>query len=193
MDKKQQQIALKVEDRKDISFKLLKNVTIVYLTIAFGIIYGQYKMGYSSFKQFLFLILGLFIFSFVEYAMHRWINHGTNFLPARDHRHHHRYPYDDEYIIFPIWETAFILLPFLLFFCVVLPSLYMSFAALSGFMIGYVIYEWVHICTHFPEGKRKGWIKRASNLHWKHHFQNSRKNYGFTSPFWDLVFRTYEK
>ena len=60
-----------------------------------------------------------------------------------------------------------------------------------GIVAAYLIYEWFHYSHHVHPGSTR-YGRRMRRHHFHHHFVNPRSNHGVTSPFWDLIFRTYE-
>ncbi len=58
-----------------------------------------------------------------------------------------------------------------------------------GFGVGYLCYDMIHYSVHhLPMKGRMGQFLKAHHL--RHHFQQSDRGYGVSSPFWDLIFRT---
>lgn len=57
----------------------------------------------------------------------------------------------------------------------------------AGILGGYAYSEWFHHTMHHraPRNAAEQWMWR---YHYIHHFENSKVNYGFTSPLWDYVF-----
>jgi sterol desaturase/sphingolipid hydroxylase (fatty acid hydroxylase superfamily) len=59
-----------------------------------------------------------------------------------------------------------------------------------GFLGGYAAYEWIHYASHYRVPKTAvGRYLRAYHL--AHHHRSPDARFGVTSPFWDVVFRTY--
>ena len=59
----------------------------------------------------------------------------------------------------------------------------------GGFIIGYLIYDYIHYSTHhFP--MRSGLAKYLKHYHLKHHYSGEGGRYGVSSPLWDWVFGT---
>jgi sterol desaturase/sphingolipid hydroxylase (fatty acid hydroxylase superfamily) len=60
----------------------------------------------------------------------------------------------------------------------------------AGFLVGYLMYDTMHYLVHavmLPT--RVGlFLKRQ---HMRHHFVDSEKNYGVSSPIWDFAFGTF--
>jgi sterol desaturase/sphingolipid hydroxylase (fatty acid hydroxylase superfamily) len=140
------------------------------------------------------LSLGLFLYSFVEYAHHRWGGH-TAWLPSLRHSHqeHHRDPQEGG-VTFgtKLRERLGLVVKALTVFAVVLfaalPWPHASIV-LTGLLAGYGYSEWFHhqMHHHWPTTAVGRFLWRH---HYVHHFIDGRVNYGFTSPFWDLALGT---
>jgi hypothetical protein len=59
-----------------------------------------------------------------------------------------------------------------------------------GFLTAYIYYECVHYLLHV-KGPRTRYGRMIRRHHFAHHWACPKYNHGVTSPFWDLVFRTY--
>ena len=61
--------------------------------------------------------------------------------------------------------------------------------AFAGFLLGYLIYDMrhYHIHHHRSDNRLSLALRR---YHYRHHFQQSDRGFGVTSPLWDRVFRT---
>lgn len=122
-------------------------------------------------------ILGFFLFTFVEYWVHRTVLHRLFYHGV--HERHHDHP--EEYVVFPIWYTPLI---FLVFWAI------MPVALFSGFVVGFCWFVyWHHILHHFDLSKLVI-IRRYALWHLAHH-KLDYCNYGITVPVWDFVFGTY--
>lgn len=144
----------------------------------------------------MFFLGGFIFWNFFEYAMHRWVFHFTskyrllNKIPYYLHTIHHEYPDDCYRLLAPPLMTVpvvGILFAFfyLCFFCS--PNV---FPAFSGFMLGYLSYEYTHFYIHFGSA-RSGYAKNLRKNHLRHHYAWPNALFGVTSPFWDYLFRTY--
>jgi 4-hydroxysphinganine ceramide fatty acyl 2-hydroxylase len=139
------------------------------------------------------VVLGLFIWSLVEYTMHRWIFHyepkswwgkRLHFLL---HGVHHDYPQDASRLVMPPIVSVPLSSIFYLLFLVAFGGL--APAAFAGLLVGYLCYDMIHYATHHLSMKRGVglWLKQ---YHMRHHYKDDHAGYGVTSPFWDYVFRT---
>jgi sterol desaturase/sphingolipid hydroxylase (fatty acid hydroxylase superfamily) len=139
---------------------------------------------------------GLFAFTFLEYAHHRWGGH-TRALGRRllaSHREHHRDPIEGG-VSYPtkLRQRAPLVGGLSLVFALALaPALGLGGAGfvVAGLLAGYLYSEWFHHRMHHaaPRGPVGRYLWRH---HYVHHFVDATKNYGFTSPLWDLLLFTY--
>jgi sterol desaturase/sphingolipid hydroxylase (fatty acid hydroxylase superfamily) len=138
-------------------------------------------------------LVGLAIWSFLEYVIHRFSFHLTphNRLQVvfgyLIHGVHHAYPEDSRRWVMPLVVTmpvgAAIL--GLLWLGLGAPAL----TAFAGVMHGYLAYDTLHYSIHArPMRSRLGIYLRKHHL--QHHYATPERNFGVSTPFWDFVFRT---
>lgn len=126
--------------------------------------------------------LGLLLWSLYEYAAHRFVSHGVPLL-REAHWLHHEDQLD--YIAVPPWVTVAFYVAFLYAFGLT------STALALGFSVGYVAFSALHTIFHYTSIGREHPLYYLKYLHVIHHRRHNR-NYGLTSPLWDIVFGTYE-
>ncbi|MDR3679535.1 MAG: sterol desaturase family protein [Flavipsychrobacter sp.] len=150
------------------------------------------KEGLFSFSG--FFLLGILVWSFTEYILHRFLFH---FIPKSSwgsrlhfifHGVHHDYPNDAKRLVMP----PSVSLPLaILFYC--LFSLFLSignlYAFFPGFVTGYLVYDISHYAIHHFNFKSKHW-KKIKKHHMLHHYSNSSKAFGVSSPLWDNIFQS---
>lgn len=140
-----------------------------------------------------FFVLGIFTWSFAEYAIHNWVGHlgkGRNEF-SREHLAHHK---DPHYFA----STGKKALTTLVVMAVISPLACYAMDLLGGliysvgFVITYVFYEVLHRRVHTVA---PGWAytRYMYKHHLLHHFGSPKTNHGVTSPIWDHVFRTFVK
>lgn len=142
------------------------------------------------------MLLGLFIWTGLEYTLHRFLFHWTtstywtNTLHYLLHGCHHKHPQDPYRLVFPpalcVVFIAAIVPPFRLIFPE--PVLYAGFA---GGLLGYVIYDVTHFWVHFGIQTKMEPVSSLRRYHLAHHFKNYNAGFGITSPLWDYVFGTH--
>lgn len=144
-------------------------------------------------------ILGLFLagmifWTFAEYSLHRFVFHFNatsekgKYLVFLFHGIHHDDPQDPTRLVMPPTLSVPLSLPFYFGFKFLLGEThYLPFFA--GFIVGYLIYDFIHYATHHFRMK-SALGKRLKEYHMKHHFVDHEAKWGVSSPIWDHVFRT---
>ena len=140
-------------------------------------------------------LAGLFVWTLVEYGMHRFSFHHA---PTSErqvafgylvHGVHHAYPDDPRRWVMPLVVT----LPIgIALFSGMYAALGIAgLSAFAGFAHGYVTYDTVHWAIHRNVfGTRLGRYLRRHHL--QHHHATPDRRYGVSSPIWDVVFRTLQ-
>ncbi len=135
----------------------------------------------------LLTIVGLGIWTFAEYLLHRFVLHHWPYFKDMHQAHHDE---TQEMIGAP---TIFTLL---FFYVVVYLPLWLAFSTgnalplFSGFIAGYLAFDGVHYAVHHFQGQNR--ILRAwKKMHAIHHHGNADTNFGVLTDFWDRVFGTY--
>ena len=145
------------------------------------------------------LLLGLFLWTFAEYTLHRFLFH---FKPKNEwqkrlsflmHGVHHASPRDKTRLVMPPALSIPLALVFYGFFYVLFTYVLMVPGWVSpvfaGFILGYIAYDMIHYGTHhFPI--KKGYFRMVRRNHMHHHFQTPDKRFGVSNPLWDYVFST---
>lgn len=136
---------------------------------------------------------GLFVFTWVEYNVHRYVFHMNTNTPLKKrfqyvmHGVHHEYPKDKDRIAMPPLLSITISTG-LLFLMRFLLGDY-SFSLLAGFLVGYAAYLSVHYIIHVYSPP-KNFMKALWKNHVKHHYKEADSAFGVTSPLWDYVYGT---
>lgn len=133
----------------------------------------------------LLFLAGLFVFSFMEYVVHRWVFHGPLQTFARGHAAHHREPRG--YDALPFFVPALVLAA-VIGLCALWMPAPDALVLASGIALGYVAYGIGHFAIHhrrFRHPLLRGWAAR----HHVHHYHPDR-NYGVTSALWDALLGT---
>jgi sterol desaturase/sphingolipid hydroxylase (fatty acid hydroxylase superfamily) len=138
---------------------------------------------------------GLLAWSLAEYLLHRFVFHlepdggwGKR-LHFIIHGVHHDYPHDPLRLVMPpSVSVPLAALHYLLFRAVLGPASSLPF--LAGFLIGYLIYDMSHYHIHHHRSDNRLSLA-LRRYHYRHHFQQSSRGFGVTSPLWDKVFGTF--
>ena len=140
---------------------------------------------------------GLLSWTLIEYFLHRLVFHWTDVkepwksLASGLHRAHHASAKAADLIIAPpVASLGFAILIYLLF-ALVTQSVTVAAVLETGVFAGYLVYEWVHFMSHrfYPRTKAGKYLRK---YHLQHHFRDEDRQFGVTSPFWDIVFGTYK-
>jgi sterol desaturase/sphingolipid hydroxylase (fatty acid hydroxylase superfamily) len=140
---------------------------------------------------------GIFIWTFLEYLLHRFLFHIQ--LPITNpkvrevvnasHLLHHASPRDPSRVLVqPTYGLVVSAIAYGLIWLAV-GNVFAAMLVLAGIWTGFLYYEAVHYRVHFslsPSGLI-AWQRRA---HFYHHFTNNKRCFGVTSPLWDYVFGT---
>lgn len=136
--------------------------------------------------------LGLFVWTFAEYILHRWVFHfkpigpKTKFLIFVIHDNHHEDPNDPTRLVMPPLPAIVLASLFYALFQALLgPVAVQPFFA--GFLVGYLAYDYTHYAIHFFR-LQGPWGKLVKRHHMDHHFIPEGAKWGVSSPFWDYVF-----
>ena len=164
------------------------------------ILYCTYKSFFEAGISFLLylglFIAGLFIWTIVEYIMHRFVFHykpNENWQWAQRlhfimHGVHHDYPSDAKRLVLPPSLSIPLATGFFFLFKALLPVNYI-WGFFPGFILGYLFYDISHYAMHHFNFK-SGLFKKIKQHHMLHHYQDPEKGYGVSSPFWDKIFRS---
>lgn len=170
---------------------------IIYVPVIGYMIYETVKAGISFAYIFSLFLLGLAVWSFTEYALHRFIFH---FVPKSEwgkkihfmfHGVHHDYPNDSTRLVMPPIVSIPLALLFYFLFKNILGDHFLP-PFFAGFILGYLTYDLTHYAVHHfsLRGKVSLYLKQQ---HMRHHYMDPDWNYGVSSPLWDFVFGTYMK
>ena len=136
-------------------------------------------------------LFGLFVFTLVEYSIHRWLLHDPRSVLYQAHEAHHLDPEKPSAFLFP--ASFLVLMPIWLVLADALRIHGASFF-LCGFSAGYFYYGALH---HFEHTTRINqipfrWLQGRWAAHSVHHRLDD-SNFGVMTSFWDYVFETHQK
>ncbi len=145
------------------------------------------------------MLAGLFLWTLAEYTLHRFLFHHkpTNAWQERImflfHGIHHAQPQVKTRLVMPLPVSITAAVIFYGLFQLVAGTLLQSpqwvAPLMSGFLVGYLVYDLTHYATHhFP--MRSGYAKYIKRYHMQHHYKDPDTRFGVSSPVWDWVFRT---
>ena len=205
-------------DHSDVPIRLFKSdlleffthvhpVTIIVIWIPFSLymLYWGYTLhpteGSLAYIPAGFLI-GLFLWTFAEYNIHRFFFHFHPHTPWQKrilflfHGVHHAQPRMKTRLVMPPAASApgmaVVFLMANLLIGGVFGRQYWVGPFVSGFTLGYLTYDLMHYAVHrLP--MRRGVFKYLKRYHMLHHYRTPDQRFGVSSPFWDWVYGTLPK
>jgi len=140
------------------------------------------------------LLPGLLVWTFMEYTLHRYVFHfpansnAGKWLVHLFHGVHHDAPNDKSRLVMPPAGAVIVMAILWGLFSLVIPSPWVE-PFLAFFIVGYLIYDYLHYATHHFR-MRRPWQAKLKRHHMQHHFTSPHSRYGVSSPLWDWVFGT---
>lgn len=156
--------------------------------IPFGVVLiaaGLWRNELGAIPVVLTILLGLFLFSILEYSFHRWLFHGSVQVMVQGHRAHHENPLG--YDSLPFFLPVLIQLTLTGALVLLMPAKY-AFLLTGTITLSYVVYGLSHFIIHhhiFHNALARNW---AASHHIHHCHADT--NFGVTTPLWDIVFGT---
>ncbi|KAI4303657.1 hypothetical protein MLD38_039259 [Melastoma candidum] len=169
-------------------------IPTVWLPVAAYFVSMSARAGLSGYDLASLVGLGLLLWTFMEYTLHRFLFHmrtqsyWANTAHYLLHGCHHKHPMDSLRLVFPPVATAILSIP--VYNLVKLISTPTTTPALfGGVLMGYVIYDCTHYYLHHGQ-PAKGMTQKLKKYHLNHHYRMQNKGFGITSSLWDVVFGT---
>ncbi len=166
-------------------------VFVPVMVIAF---YLSLRSGTTALVSAGLFLSGLAFWTLFEYAFHRYIFHFDPNGPFQTrmqfvmHGVHHQYPQDKDRLVMPITVSIPLAFLLLLLFRLLLGASVWGF--FSGFIAGYLGYDMMHYAIHHAKGFKSPLLSKIRSHHLAHHFRDTRRGFGVSSPFWDFVFHS---
>jgi len=161
--------------------------------IVYCLYVSSFKFNFSALSIFGFFLLGLLLWSLVEYFAHRYVFH---FEPKRKwlkkiffiiHGVHHAYPGDSMRLVMPPSLSIPLSTFFYFLFYFTLSQNHMPIFA--GFIFGYLCYDMIHYGVHHAHFIKIPWFLKMKQHHMVHHFKEPDLGFGVTSDVWDNVMK----
>lgn len=148
-------------------------------------------------------MIGLFVWTFMEYNIHRFFFHFCPKTAWQDrivflfHGVHHAQPRMKTRLVMPPVVSLPLGALFLLVFSMLVGRLmghpHWVGPLLSGFALGYLIYDLTHYATHHFPMRRGRYFRFLKRHHMLHHYKTPDQRFGVSSPLWDWVYGTWPK
>lgn len=167
----------------------------IYLPVIFYFLYRAiFLYELSAVSLFALVILGVAVWTLTEYTLHRFIFH-FEFKSELGHKIHfifhgvhHDYPNDSRRLVMPPSVSVPLAVLFYFLFTLILGSLNVA-PFFVGFILGYLGYDMTHYAVHHYNMHNRFWLA-IKNHHMRHHYMDSTKGFGVSSPVWDEVMGT---
>ncbi|HLP52879.1 MAG TPA: sterol desaturase family protein [Chitinophagales bacterium] len=167
--------------------------------IAFFFYRSVFVFQFSALTILLMVVMGLVVWTFTEYNLHRFVFHWMP--PGRIgkkihfmfHGVHHDYPRDSYRLVMvpPVSVPLAILFYFTFRYLlsITLGDANLIAPFFVGFVIGYLFYDMTHYALHHVNFKSRFWLELKQH-HMIHHYQDPDNGFGVSTKFWDLIYRT---
>lgn len=141
--------------------------------------------------------LGVFIWTLLEYTLHRFLFHVDEFLPDAGpfltlhfllHGIHHYLPMDRLRLVMPPLLFFVLSFPFTRLAYLIFPTAAFANGVIAGAFAMYVCYDCMHYALHHT--KLPAYMREMKKYHLLHHYGNFELGFGVTSKVWDYVFGT---
>jgi sterol desaturase/sphingolipid hydroxylase (fatty acid hydroxylase superfamily) len=171
-------------------------LSIFFAVAAVSLYYGLSEGLLSGLSAMGLFMAGWFLFTFVEYLMHRFVYHMDTNTPSKAkfqytmHGVHHEYPKDKTRLAMPPILTVFV--ASLLFFIFRFVFGNAGFGLLAGFVFGYALYLFVHYAIHVY-APPKNFLKFWWHHHAQHHYKQDEIAFGVSTTLWDHIIGTMPK
>jgi cyclopropane-fatty-acyl-phospholipid synthase len=130
---------------------------------------------------------GLAAWTFIEYALHRYVLHGVQPF-RRWHEVHHERP--TALICTPTILSAMLISVLVFLPALLIGGAWRACALTVGLLTGYLVYAATHHATHHWRANNI-WLRERKRWHALHHHIGRPGHYGVTSSFWDNVFGSH--
>ncbi|TFK49432.1 Inositolphosphorylceramide-B hydroxylase [Heliocybe sulcata] len=147
-------------------------------------------------KTTLSFFLGNFVWTVLEYVMHRFLFHIDELLPDHPaaltlhfllHGIHHYLPMDRLRLVMPPVLFSALSFPFTRLAYLLFPTA-MANGVIAGSFMFYILYDCMHWALHHT--RLPSYMREMKKYHLAHHYKNFELGFGVTSKIWDYVFNT---
>ncbi len=167
--------------RLNLRVGLASDSAISVVLIAAGVWYGHTRLVAAT----LTIVFGLFAFTFLEYAAHRWLFHGHTGPFEAGHDNHHLDPLG--YDALPFFMPPVFMCVLAAMFALAMPVGYALLLA-GAIAVGYAAYGLSHVVIHVRRFKSP-LMRHWAGFHNIHHY-HPETNFGVTTGLWDVLLGT---
>ena len=175
---------------------ILWKLTVFYginACLCYGILFWKFSPTSREFLALTFF--GIFIWTFLEYLIHRYFLHPQVKQPwlgkilHYTHLKHHDDADDPHLFHIPLPMTLLVYFMVTVFLYLIFWRADYTLSVMAIIMICYVIFEWFHLWVHMTTSRKPiaRWYRKH---HFIHHYRDTNRCFGVTTPIWDYIFRT---
>lgn len=143
------------------------------------------------------VLFGIFLWTLVEYSLHRWVFHmepsgkskAAIIIHFTIHGLHHKVPFDTRRLVFPPFPAAIVVYVSYHLLTYALPPSIIRLV-LGGAILGYVIYDMIHFYLHYGSPEEGTYLYNMKRYHNQHHFVHHDSGFGISNKVWDSIFGT---
>ena len=167
---------------------------LIFVPVVVGGIWLGIDHGLAVGTTALLFVAGIVIWTLTEYWLHRLFFHWEPKFRGGDRLHfiihgvHHDHPNDAMRLVMPPAVSVPLAALFLGLYVLVFGTP-QAFPAFSGFILGYLTYDYMHYHLHHHVPTTQ-FGKQLRTHHMRHHFQDHRYGFGVSSPLWDAIMGT---
>jgi hypothetical protein len=189
---------------------------LIFVPIILLSLYSGNTYGGQGTRLGLMFISGVFLWTLAEYVVHRFIFHATDELEERvqeivaglepgepaypkmtdirqklyflAHGVHHDFPNDSRRLVMPPSVSIPLAAIFYVAYRLLLGAVDGP-AVFAGFVAGYLVYDTIHYAVHHFSLRSRAMLY-LKKKHFRHHYQDSTKDYGVSSSLWDYLLGT---
>ncbi len=132
-------------------------------------------------------LIHVFILHFKPFP---FLGRTIDFLPAREHRAHHRDPLRIELVFIPLPVVILGIALHGVLWNLAMPSAALAFTGVAAYFALTLHYEWVHYLVHTRYRPKSRYYQRLWRNHRLHHFKNEHFWFGVTMLGGDRILRT---
>ncbi len=192
---------------------------LIYIPVIVYMLYSSYIHGMDVLRIGVLFLAGMLLWSLTEYCVHRFVFHTTLDVEMKvreivlglkpgeaafsklttlrqkqyflSHGVHHDFPNDSKRLVMPPSVSIPLAVLFYVAFRLLLGPGDGS-ALFAGFTLAYLVYDTIHYAVHHfrLHGRITLYLKK---MHFRHHYQDSTKDFGVSNPLWDKVLGTVGK
>ena len=169
-------------------------VLAIFVPVAIGCFVAGLLSGIPWAEALWLLAAGILSWTLFEYVFHRFVFHFQPKSPLQSRLQflmlgvHHQYPQDRDRLVMPVTVSIPLALLLLIVFQVLMGN--SAWCFFSGFAAGYIAYDMMHYAIHHAGGFEGRLLRAIRQHHLAHHFRDTRRGFGVSTPLWDRVFRS---